>query len=511
VRLTAGGVLRHRLYEWDDNGMLTARESPGKMDERYTYDDLGQLVTVVDAVSGADQAYAYDPAGNVTSMTDIDGTLWTYGAATDRNQVPWREELFGVQREEFTYDASGRVVMVSDLGGVTEYRYDGLGRLRAVLEDDVVVSVQDRDAAGAIVRRTDLGGATWEVGGWTQTPDSTVEERLLPYLTRKGTELRWHLLEFDGTAVVSARSDGTVVGRRRTGAYGQAFVDNGDPLEQAGFHGIREETELGLMAAGPRHLMRSDGMWLQPEPLLYLGIPSERLTDLRALMAYRYAGNRPTVRSDPTGLAPQALIGWELFEVAVTVDSLRSGTNSLAVNMAEGDYVGATVDGAFLVVDGLSLATPLPGMAGTGKRVASEGLDFAASVAPDVAHVVGGALSDAVARAKAVVASKYRGGAHGDVSLPAGDGLDSHHLLADAVSPFPRDKGPAIQMEPGDHRKTASWGSSAEARAFRAEQGRLVGERRVDDAIQMGIDDVTGQFPGQYDAAILEAIDAIPD
>jgi filamentous hemagglutinin len=66
-------------------------------------------------------------------------------------------------------------------------------------------------------------------------------------------------------------------------------------------------------------------------------------------------------------------------------------------------------------------------------------------------------------------------------------------------------------MEPGDHRKTASWGSSAEARAFRAEQGRLVGERRVDDAIQMGIDDVTGQFPGQYDAAILEAIDAIPD
>jgi RHS repeat-associated protein len=135
-----------------------------------------------------------------------------------------------------------------------------------------------------------------------------VEERLLPYLTRKGTELRWHLLEFDGTAVVSARSDGTVVGRRRTGAYGQAFVDNGDPLEQAGFHGIREETELGLMAAGPRHLMRQDGMWLQPEPLLYLGIPSERVDEPRGFATYRYAQNNPTKFGDPSGLLFELLL-----------------------------------------------------------------------------------------------------------------------------------------------------------------------------------------------------------
>ena len=66
-------------------------------------------------------------------------------------------------------------------------------------------------------------------------------------------------------------------------------------------------------------------------------------------------------------------------------------------------------------------------------------------------------------------------------------------------------------MEPSDHRQTASWGSSAEAKAFRAEQGRLAGEGRVYDAIQMGIDDVAGKFPGKYDDAIMGAIDAIPD
>ena len=79
------------------------------------------------------------------------------------------------------------------------------------------------------------------------------------------------------------------------------------------------------------------------------------------------------------------------------------------------------------------------------------------------------------------------------------------------MSPIPRNDGPAIRMEPADHKKTASWGNSNEAKDFRAEQGRLAGEGRIDDAIQMGIDDVVEQFPGKYDEAILEAIDAIPD
>lgn len=61
--------------------------------------------------------------------------------------------------------------MSSSVGGTTEYRYDGLGRLRAVIEDEVVDTIHDRDASGGVVRRTDLGGATWEVGGWTQTAD----------------------------------------------------------------------------------------------------------------------------------------------------------------------------------------------------------------------------------------------------------------------------------------------------------------------------------------------------
>ena len=49
----------------------------------------------------------------------------------------------------------------------------------------------------------------------------------------------------------------------------------------------------------------------------------------------------------------------------------------------------------------------------------------------------------------------YRGGAHGCTKKPTGDGLDSHHIPADAATAMPKDMGPAIQMEPEDHRRTS--------------------------------------------------------
>ena len=101
----------------------------------------------------------------------------------------------------------------------------------------------------------------------------------------------------------------------------------------------------------------------------------------------------------------------------------------------------------------------------------------------------------------------YRGGLHGTTKLPVNDGLDSHHMPADSISPVDRDAGPAIQMEPVDHRRTASWGSSAAAQRYRQQQLDLINQGRFDDAIQLDIDDVQDKFPNKYDEAILEMID----
>jgi hypothetical protein len=168
-----------------------------------------------------------------------------------------------------------------------------------------LVRAFDRDADGVIVRR--WGGsapASFEVAGWSQEVGRPAKEDYTPHVSGAAGQLQFHLVEFDGTNIVSSRPLGAVVGFRRQGAYGQEFTSGGEPELRRSFHGHREEPGLALTAAGPRHLLRADGRWLQPEPLLYLGIPEELRSDPRALMMYRYGHNAPSVYADPSGMSP---------------------------------------------------------------------------------------------------------------------------------------------------------------------------------------------------------------
>jgi len=102
-------------------------------------------------------------------------------------------------------------------------------------------------------------------------------------------------------------------------------------------------------------------------------------------------------------------------------------------------------------------------------------------------------------------AAKYKGGAHGLMRTPPGDGLDSHHMPAAAASPLPRDLGPAIKMDPTDHRQTASHGRGPAANAYRATQQRLIRSGNFSGAFAMDVADVRSKFGAKYDGAIAQA------
>ena len=77
-------------------------------------------------------------------------------------------------------------------------------------------------------------------------------------------------------------------------------------------------------------------------------------------------------------------------------------------------------------------------------------------------------------------------------------------MPADSVSPLPRNDGPATSMRQADHRETASWGNSREARAYRARQKELIEQGRFREAQSMDIDDVQRKFGDKYDEVMYQ-------
>ena len=103
----------------------------------------------------------------------------------------------------------------------------------------------------------------------------------------------------------------------------------------------------------------------------------------------------------------------------------------------------------------------------------------------------------------------YRGGSYGGTRSP---GIESHHMPADSVSPLPRSKGPAIQMDPADHARTLSHGRSGLAGIdYRAELADLLADGKWRDAIAREIQDArsiaqNSGDPSKYNAAIKEML-----
>jgi filamentous hemagglutinin len=74
-------------------------------------------------------------------------------------------------------------------------------------------------------------------------------------------------------------------------------------------------------------------------------------------------------------------------------------------------------------------------------------------------------------------------------------------------APISSADGPAIKMDPLDHQKTASNGNGAKAKEYRAKQKQLLNEGKLEDALQMDIDDIRSNFGNKYDDAIKEMQD----
>lgn len=143
------------------------------------------------------------------------------------------------------------------------------------------------------------------------------------------------------------------------------------------------------------------------------------------------------------------------------------------------------------------------------KEVAEESVE---KVAKEVAEegterVTKEAVSEGTEKVTKELAEKT-GGSYAEVKkISDGNIHEIHHTPADSVTKFDYTDGPAIRMDKMDHRQTASWGNSREARQYREIQEKLVSEGKIRDAIQMDIDDIVSKFGDKYDESIKQMLE----
>lgn len=105
----------------------------------------------------------------------------------------------------------------------------------------------------------------------------------------------------------------------------------------------------------------------------------------------------------------------------------------------------------------------------------------------------------------------YRGGGHNQTNKPVNDQKDSHHMPADDASPLDRNDGPAIQMDPRDHKLTKSNGSGLQATTYRDAIEALLNQGKWREAMLKEIQDIRRiqnliKDPGKYNEAMLEML-----
>ncbi|HEC11470.1 MAG TPA: hypothetical protein ENI86_18180, partial [Acidimicrobiales bacterium] len=351
-------------FSYLDNGWLNTKsiQPPFGTTEylRYRYDELGRAKSLA-YVNAPDthvfERYTYDDAGNLTHFKQgvgPDRKLWEYAAPVEFGEIPSRiDTRSGVKDTHVWDETTGRLTNWSTVDGAVTLRdrnfaYDGAGRL-VYTEQDGEKTTLFYDVDNALVYEDRRGEIYERFSGYRSGPEETIDSVLpmLRVVSHKvgGVQVREPrvvMLDVDGHALFTWDLQGNELSREITGVYGLPLVgpnwDQGELWEIDGLHGSEADRSNELVHFGARHTMFRDGMWMQPEPLLAMGIPSLDPANPGAAGPV-LAGGNPIVFADSSGYSPLglALILW-------TTEAGEGAQPTLLENFGQGALAGDIIE-----------------------------------------------------------------------------------------------------------------------------------------------------------------------
>ena len=256
-------------YGYDLNGQRTtvggtyARTGLPTALASATYDDANQIATF------GGTSFTYDDNGNLTS----DGVRsYSWNA---RNELA---SLTGPVNASFSYDPFGRRRSKTISGSTTEYLYSGLNPLQELSNGTPTANLLIGLDIDQFLSRTDAGGA------------------------------RHYLTDALGSSVALADESGSVQTEYTYEPFGGTTTSGGSTSNAVAFTG-RELDGTGLYFYRARYY----------HPGLQRFISEDPLAEGAGSNFYSYVGNKPTLYTDPTGLAelccrPVNMPGLKLFQ-----------------------------------------------------------------------------------------------------------------------------------------------------------------------------------------------------
>jgi RHS repeat-associated protein len=396
--------------------------------DTFTYDGANRLVTA--AMTGGTQSYQYDRHGNLTNFA---GTNIPISSTTNRLNGPnvqydsggnlkqWVDPRQTGITYKYTYDPFHLVTHLTGGTATTQ----SLGRIHLYDADDERVAVIDyvtarpkiretwsaRDVENSVIRDferlydpgvTPSGGSA-PARGWSWKTDYILRDGLLA-ATVDATGVRYVHLDHLGTPRAVTNAAGARVDDRHYRPFGEEIVARPDPLRLK-FTGHERDDDGTTLPYGDVDYMHA--RYYNASIGRFLSLDKADDTDIfepQSWNKYTYARNNPLKYNDPDGNIIET--AWDVVNVGMDVVSLAS-------NVAAGNWGGAALDAAGLIVDAVATAVPcVPGGAGVAikaARAADKVVDVAKKVdkVRDAARAADKVVDSAKAVDKVNDASKY--------------------------------------------------------------------------------------------------------
>lgn len=267
--LTSSGSITTSWYEYDNLGNR-ARQKLNSTITQYSYNSVNELTnSTTYSTPQITTAYSYDPDGNMKTRN-----------VTSTGTVRW----------QYTWDASGRLLMVTNSTGQVQYAYDGAGRMVEAAE----------------------GGAQWFIAyaGAQILYKNHINLNNYEYVYAAGLRI---VMQIDRTAPSTYYFHSDALGSVRMMTYSDSksvYTDNYQPFGQdngtpkGSYQNRAVDKFVGERWTAATSLYYDYQRWYDPSVGRFVSedaLPS-RLSDPQSSNKYGYVNNAPTTFTDPSGL-----------------------------------------------------------------------------------------------------------------------------------------------------------------------------------------------------------------